>query len=297
MVSLPQSWIKKHHVKKGDEVDIEEREKHLRIEPPYMSHHVSSETTIDISSLHERVIRWFISSLHKLGYDIIKVRYATKEQRELLQELTRDLLLGFIISDETEHSCTLRSISTDLDEELEPVLRRAFLVTLALADESLQAFHAGPGVDFQKLLELEKNNNQLTNFCERILNKKTVLREQARMFLYVIAWNLEKIADDYKYICQAAMHAPKALSTDVLAVYGLVNEQLRDYYALFYKFSLEGFAPLVQRKEEIATKIKSARLKNTGMDLEILRHLHDLSVKLSDFSSSMIPFHHLQALP
>lgn len=282
-ITLPFKWAKQHNLAAGDEVAVEEHGQELVIrghgEP------VSSRISIDVSSLNERTIRWLLSGLHKGGYDEIEILYAKKEVIPLIHELVKDLLLGFAIMEQTDRRCVLRMLAKDSSEEFDATLRRAFLVTLSMADTLLDLLRQKKFKELKDILALEKTNNQLTNFCERILNKNLYEGNKGTHFLYVIAWNLEKIADDYKYLCQECA-ALSFISSDTLSFLEEVNKQLKAYYELMYKFDPNTLTQLGAKRKELVTRMSNC-LREKHKDALVLSYLISLVLKCEDFSTSL----------
>ena len=75
--------------------------------------------------------------------------------------------------------------------------------------------------------EKELLNNQLTNFCERLVNKH---RFEKSVFQYIIIWNLEKICDNYKYIINELEKKNKN-NTDIKAKLH-ISKELIDIFEL-----------------------------------------------------------------
>ena len=155
-------------------------------------------------------------------------------------------------------------------------------MTLALADQSLEFIKQKKFDELKGLIELEKTNNQLTNFCERILNKKGLDEPIKTNFLYVIMWNLEKIGDDYKYICEHS--AAKKISKSTIELYDRVNKLLRNYYELFYKFDVQKLSNLSDDFRKLSKDIEV--LLSRGEDAIVLSHLYHVALKTVDFSAS-----------
>src|SRR5574341_1820119 len=241
VVSLPTDWVKQWGIKKGEEIDVLEKGPRLIVstaEPRQLR-----KKGIDVSSASERTLRWLLSSLHKKGYDEIEVHTENPEHAIIIDQLLKDLFLGFAVVHCSGSQCVVRSLSKELDDQLDVIVRRAFLVTLAMAEQSLQMSKQKNVSELQHVLDLEKTNNQLTNFCERILNKRGLDDPVKTSFLYVIMWNLEKIADEYKYICEH-IAKKKKIGKETTELFEKVNGLLRKYYELFYKFDIERLSQL-----------------------------------------------------
>jgi phosphate uptake regulator len=281
VLSLPNDWVKQWGIKKGDELDVTETGP--RLIASTSEYRPLKKGQVDVSNASERTLRWLLSSLHKKGYDEIEVRSENPLHAVLIDQLLKDLFLGFAVVHRSGASCLIRSLAKELDDQLQVIVRRAFLVTLALADQSLEAIKQKKFGELKGFLELEKTNNQLTNFCERILNKKGLAEPVKTNFLYVIMWNLEKIGDDYKYICEH-LSANKKISKNSVELYDRVNKLLRSYYELFYKFDVEKLSVLSDEFKKLSRDIEAALSK--GEDAIVLSHLYHVALKTVDFSAS-----------
>ncbi|MBS3124803.1 hypothetical protein J4211_00935, partial [Candidatus Woesearchaeota archaeon] len=135
-----------------------------------------------------------------------------------------------------------------------------------------------------ELSSLEKNNNQLTNFCQRILNKRGNPDPTKTTFLYVITWNLEKIADEYKYLGRC-IAAHKNIGKQTLALLSQTNKLLREYYELFYSFDLERLTRLAMNYKQLHQEIESLMTKEDPLPLSYLSHI---VLKIADFSPSTV---------
>ncbi len=281
VISLPTDWVKQWSIKKGEEVDVIEKGPRLIVstaEPRQLR-----KKGIDVSNASERTLRWLLSSLHKKGYDEIEIHTENPEHAIIIDQLLKDLFLGFAVVHCSGSQCVVRSLSKELDDQLDVIVRRAFLVTLALAEQSLQMAKSRKFEELHHILDLEKTNNQLTNFCERILNKRGLDEPVKTSFLYVIMWNLEKIADEYKYICEQ-LAKKKKVSVETAVLFEKVNGLLRKYYELFYSFNIERLSALSDEYKIIKEQVEKAMIKNE--DAVILSHLHHITLKTADFSAS-----------
>ena len=137
VISLPSKWVKQYSVKKGDELEIEELGNQLLIKTSSSQTEIK-KIAINIENLNERTLRLIMSALHKLGYDEINLFYETSKLSNAIQDIIKNLLLGFVVIDQTNKKCILKSVSSDLDTEFDSTLRRAFLVSLSLANSSLE---------------------------------------------------------------------------------------------------------------------------------------------------------------
>ncbi|MCP3683020.1 MAG: phosphate uptake regulator PhoU [bacterium] len=284
VVSLPSKWAAISNIKKGDEVNIEEQGKRLIISSEGISH--TEKISIDVKDMNERVIRWVLAAVHKSGYDEIEILYQKPEVVRLLDEIVKNLFMGFAIIEQTEKRCVLRSVAKDQESEFDAALRRAFLVTLSMGDSVLDYIKKGNMKGLKELINLEKTNNQLTNFCERIINKKGHEDYKKSSFYYITAWNLEKVCDNYKYICDFLSDSDSAIKKEVLTIFERTNKYLRSYYTLFYRFDVKELVALSKEGAAIEDEARKLFRRVSSREAVVVSMLITLVSNAADFSAS-----------
>ncbi len=286
VVSLPSKWVKKYGIKKGDELEVTDRSSSIVFSTQSQSD--LKKTSIDITNTNERTLRWLLSSLHKKGYDEIELFYDDNNKPPIIQELIKDLFIGFAIVHQSNKRCVVRAISQERDNEFENILRRAWRVTISMADSVLEYIEQDRQKQLKELITLEKTNNQLTNFCERMLNKKGHLDHTKTCFYYVIAWNLEKVCDDYKYICELMSENKTKVSKDSIIFLKETNNFLREYYDTFYAFDLNKLNELSTNKKTLVAKGHKLISLKKGPEATMINYLTNAIIKIADFSASTI---------
>lgn len=286
VVSLPSKWVRKYSVKKGDEVNLVENGNEVIIQahsetPEY------KKITISLNGAQERIARWTLSALHKKGYDEIEVLFDDDKFLDILDDLLKNLFLGFAIVRQSKKTCTIKSISKEQTGEFSNILRRAFYVTIDFAKSARDALAKGDKETLARLVKLEKTNNQLTNFCQRIINKG--LHTKDPTFYYVIAWNLEKVADDYKYICEDLQDSEEvAIGQDIISYWDDVIVYLEAFMQLFYKFDMGVINGLDVTRKELISRGKLL-IRGASKDERILVfHLLGNVMKIADFHATTI---------
>ncbi|MFH1917397.1 MAG: AbrB/MazE/SpoVT family DNA-binding domain-containing protein [Nanoarchaeota archaeon] len=290
VVSLPSKWAKAANVKKGDEVEIEEKGRDLLLKTSGEAEEM--KITLDAKGMSEQVFRWCISSLHKQGYDEIEITYNKKEYQEWTNDLVKNLLLGFVITSHNPNRIIVRRISQDMESEFETSLRRAFYVTINLGEELVTLLKKKQYNQIIDLLPLEKTNNQLTNFCERLLNKKGHPRAKKTCFYYCIVWNIEKICDEYRDICRFfAKHEHAKYSKELINMIESSVLFLKEYVKVLYDFNMENLDDLHKERREFMTRVEAAFVKKGVEEQIILGKIMGIVGKIDDFSASTISIH------
>lgn len=290
VVSLPSDWAQKYGVSKGSSLNLDIDGSKIIINPTSKNYKSSQKIAeIDVSNVEERVVRWLLSCLHKKGYDEIHVNFNDPAVLSIINELIKDLFVGFTIVSQTERRCIIKSISMDIDSDFEAVMRRAFQVSLQMGEQVLLCLRQGNMSQLIGLISMEHMNNQLTNFCERLLNKGGYKEYENTCFMYVIVWNLEKVCDNYKYICSflsVQENYPAKIRPELLDFFEETNKLFRQYYELFYKFDILGLNSLSNRKSDLENMFRNLLVNASTSEAVIISYLMDIVNHIMDFSAS-----------
>jgi len=289
VVSLPSKWARNYGVKKGAEIDVEERGQQI----VYSTEKESDieKIQVDVSKLDAEVVRrWLLPSLHKAGYDEIEIIYDDDSLLKTIQETVTDMFIGFAIVEQTKKRCVVRVVAKEQEKEFDVLLRRTFLVTKSLGQSIVEYLQEGKAKDLKDLLSLEKTNNQLTNFCERILNKKGFKSFRRTCFAYVVVWNLEKICDDYKQICNFLSQSDnsKIKLKNMVNLLENCNNFFNSYYELFYKFNMDDLGKLNTRRHDLDKEFLLFLKKSNRQEAFVINVLQNFVTRLSDLSASYI---------
>lgn len=288
VVSLPSKWVQKYNVRKGDEIELEERGRDILLKT--QSEPESRRIEFDTRGKNSKILAWTMSALYKTGYDEIEFIYDSPQTIAQIQQALKDYFVGFVIINQTKGRCTIKSISKDSEEEFEATLRRAFLVTITLGENLSEALRSADMESIKSLLSLEKTNNQLTAFCERLLNRVGHKNAPKTIFYYVLAWNLEKVCDDYKYICGHIIDNldRPSQAKEIIHYLDEANRFLKDFYELFYKFEPDRLLKLSENAKSLSEKGEALLESSRGKNSRLISLLLDMVSKIADFVPSTI---------
>lgn len=280
LVSLPRKWAIEHGVKKGDEIDVKEEGNRIIISTDSFSEKEKRE--IDVSNLEPMILRCIVS-LYKKGIDEVKVIFNKPELISSVQKVIGKEAVGFEVIDQGKDYCIIKHVSGEL-EDFDPVLRRTFLLLLSMANRSYDAIKEGKFDQLQNIAFLEEANNRFTTSCRRFLNKKGYKNPRIIGPLYYIVEDLENLADQYKYLC---MHLYKLkgkkikIDRNILEVYRRVNELLKSYYEIFYKFDDKKISFMGKERKELVEKIfKLIKTNKDPSNFIMLHYLMTITQKI-----------------
>lgn len=291
VVSLPTSWVNTNQLEKGDELDVSITDSGLLIQPPFVQRQIK-KVSVDIRNISERVLRWQISSLHKQGYDEIEILHYDEDQEKVLADLVEHLFVGFMVKERSSLRIVVGQVAVIDDKQFDTTLRQAFRQLEQTSKDIILAFEDNDATLLKKIIVAEQENNKLTNLCERLLNK-SLEQKQKGHFWYVIAWNLEKVVDSYKYIAQYFLDALIAPKKDVFNIFKKLSDMVHAINVLFYEFSFEKLVVLSEQKKLLEKKVLHLLSQKddffTSTHERILVHYaHMIILQLTDFSASTI---------
>jgi phosphate uptake regulator len=276
MVSLPSDWAKRFKVTKGDELEMEERGRSLLITT--RREFAISSTEVNVDDLEPMIMRTF-AALYKAGYDEIKVTfsdsaYSNPKNVVGIQHALRNEISSFEIVEQGKNHCIVKNIEGTLEEGFEPILRRTFMLLLTMAEDSLRAIKDGDLEDLNRLRSLEESNNRLTTFCRRLLSKQGYRDHKKIQFIYHIIEELERIADQYKYLFDYLLlpaNKKLKLSKETLHYYEQTNRMLRLYYELFYTFDKKTLVALARLRKHLMDDV-NGRIEHAGRKDVVVMH-------------------------
>ncbi len=288
-VSLPSKWVRGNNIRKGDELNVEEAGNILRIYSGE-EHLLTKKTKVDFSDMDWGAIHSIMSVLHKSGYDEIEITFKNPRTVRIIQERINSMLMGYEIIEQKGNLCVVKNVSGDHLSELNALIRRIFLISLSLAKNSLEEIKKDRNDKLKELLILEKTNNKLTNYCQRLLNKKPYKNEKT-IYTYLIIWLAESICDDYRDIINIILNKPNfKMNPAVQEIYAEVNNLFESYYHFFYNYS---------DKELMRTRLKIKSLKQKLLETKfnpcekpLRAYLFSIINRIFDCLGSTVGMHH-----
>ncbi|MGE0793042.1 MAG: AbrB/MazE/SpoVT family DNA-binding domain-containing protein [Candidatus Woesearchaeota archaeon] len=290
VISLPSNWISLNELKKGDEIDISILDNKLLLSPLNKKPEIK-QITIDIKGISERILRWEIASLHKQGYDEIIITSYNEEQVKTIEDLIDNLFIGFIIKQKTNLKLIIGQIAVTDANEFDSALRRTFRQLITMSEEMYESIKNQDNLLLLNQINLEHENNKLTNFCCRLLNKNLREKEDGH-FWYMLAWNLETIGDSFKYIAKHYKVKIPKVSNKLLKFIQEVNNYLKLYYECFYNFSFNKLVEANDIKIKLEEDFINLLENSPKEELVLLHNYHMILTETTDFSGSMIALRH-----
>jgi phosphate uptake regulator len=281
-ISLPADWIKKFNLKVGDELDINEVGNKIEIS----TEKAMGESKIELDA---EKFGFFtkneLGHLYFLGYDEITIVFKNKDILNQIKDRLPDLI-GYEIIDQTEKKIIIKSISSGLEGEFDNILRKVFLILKQMADNVYDALKNKEFARLKQIREMEGLNNRFTAFLNRIIAKKGYKKHDRSLQAYDMIQNLERVADEYKYICDDLKDNKKPIDKDVLDLLNKINDYYKLLYEIFYKFDPEKKIAIYNDRK--ALKNKATEFLKSGKETILSAHLVSLLEKLYNTAGSYL---------
>lgn len=258
MAAIPSTWVQKHKLKKGDALEFSEVENKLIITSTNEIYERKTEIHLPSSSIE--VVWRMVQPVYTSGYDEVKIYYNDNKAIENINRSVQ-LLIGFEIIETKKDYILIKSISKNLDEEFEVILRRTFIILnqmISLMNNFMENKEKGL---LHEIDTLEQTLNKYTLFLKRIINRTGY---KFPHYMYLIITFLELTGNHIHYLYR--YFKKNNLKIEIEAKKGM--KQIEDYYSkvydLFYNFNNEKFKVLAEEQPHFKwfEKIKDFEIRS-----------------------------------
>lgn len=285
LVSLPRKWCKLQNIKKGDELNVEEKGSKVIITTE--SKFDIEKTDIDVSDLGV-MGRRTVAAAYKAGFDELRIKYSTTEELKAIQDVIKDSCIGFEVVEQGKNYILVRKISDAIFGEFDVVLRRSFLFLISLAKDGLDAIQRQDKNTLNNIILMDLNLNKFTDFCRRILNKQGHPKFKRAAPVYHIIEMLEKIGDEYKEIHKFFVQNPFKPNKDLVQLYMQINKFVEDFYELFYKFDTDKLKKFNTSKDHVDKLLLEAIPKTKKEHLPVIHRLSNVTARTFDLNGALL---------
>lgn len=281
LISLPRTWAKKYNVKKGDELEVEEKGNKVEISTDISIK--PDKITINVDNLDRSSIMYFIRGAYRRGYETIEIvfnkdvayHYREKKDAKIISIIHEEVnrLVGVEVIQQKENFCVIKDISTVSFKEFDNILRRVFRLFL---DASQDMFDGIKKDDFILIETIEEKHNSITKFISyalRLLNRNGFPESYKNSILYTIIVLMDKITDVLKYAGRDIVHYKLKLSKPSISLIEKVYKSYERYYRFFYKYSKEDVVVMYKNRDEIMTKFRALKNKLSKDELLVLNDI------------------------
>ncbi|MBW2970321.1 AbrB/MazE/SpoVT family DNA-binding domain-containing protein [Candidatus Woesearchaeota archaeon] len=296
LISLPRKWALSHNIKKGDELDIIEKESQLIIQTPKSKN--SSNITVEIQNLDRDSIMFLIRALYKNGYDEITIKFEnslcdnfrTKEKMKIIDVIRSEIsrLNGVELFTQKENYCVIRNISEDTTRAFDSMLKRLFM----LASETMQDLIEGYERNDAALLEtIQKKHDVVTKFtvyCQRLLNKIEDSQFKRNELVFHILEIIDTIMDLLKYNSRKILKDKVKASAKSVKVCKAIHKSFNMYVELFYNFDMEKIYELNKNRYSVLRELSELQNKIHKDEFSIISNMSQILEYVLGLTNSSI---------
>lgn len=167
VLSIPIEWVKKHGLKKGDGLDVEQDIGKITISTEGIK---PTKKAIAMEYSKEQLIKTY-----QLGYDEIKI--TGKFNMQEIESVLNNFMPGFEIMHSGKGFCRIECISEISPKDIDTLIRKAFLLLSNISPKD----------------ELRKHSITRTiNLCKRCISRKGYSNFQESLVMYNLLCEIEK---------------------------------------------------------------------------------------------------------
>lgn len=294
IVSLPSAWVKRYGIRKGDELDIEERGTIVTIST---EKGMDLQTTeLDVSGLDRTSIMYAIRSCYRMGYQEIIVKFSnptcthfrTKKEYSVTSIIQQEInrLVGVEIIQQRPNQVTIRDISGNSPHEFDTIMRRVFILLIDATEDFVSGAAKFDKVMLENVENTHDNVTKFASYCLRLLNKSGYHDYKKTAYLYHIVATLDKIMDIVKYSARDVLAFDEKPSKEAAEVLAWINESLKRYYEFYYKYDANHITTLSANRDKVKCRIRSLLKKIKEEDILLISNMEYIQELLLDLTEA-----------
>ena len=246
-ITIPSSWVKQHHLKPHDEVDLEESKGALCIRT--QARLPTKCIEIQLQSNNDTYISAIFRNLYINGYDEIKIALAEKTIIAISRAI--DPLIGYEIIEQDKSSCTVKDISLGTNTEYENLIRKLFYTVFEMQDVISRTFIQRKREDDAMIEELSNQASKFACFSRRILFKSDFYKDEKGLAKYMIINFIHMIARDYQWMYEHVINHTKKTASTTRQFHSKVAAYLHDMFDAYCKQDIEKVNVLLDNRGSI----------------------------------------------
>lgn len=268
VVTIPTSWLERNHLKKGDDIELEERQRNIIISPTTMTAEKKQPYFLDVTDKDHFYTMRKLTMLYRLGYDEIHISSANKyithlkkrkqiSLKQFLSELT-PRFIGMEIISEKETVIILKCFTAFSKEETQGIQRRIFLLLKEFMEK----------INNKETFEEQEAHDQVVKFINyhlRILHLDLDLHYKEKQLLYSFFTIQDKISDCLRHCAQEVKQ--NKITEETLQTLKEIFDFYNELYLLFYQFEKKQQQELIKKRYLLLAKIKEKRRSVQDMKL------------------------------
>ncbi len=272
-ITLPSKWVKNNCINAGQEINIEEKGTSLYLTPSIITQ--KEKTNLDISEF-DVALEKVIYSIYKKGYDEIELYSSNPKLLNDVQRIILKLAIGLEIVSHSKNSCIVKSLVEINASEFDPIMRRTFVLLHSMEEGILNSMINKDIQSLRTFRDMEGMNNRYTGFCRRLLNKYGYADQKNEKLVYCLIEFLEKIHDEYKFLCDFFIENDKELekiTKENIQIFKRVSLLSRAIEKLYYKFEIKDYLQIYRERKDILKDINCLYPKQKSPNSILLHYL------------------------
>ena len=289
-LTLPKQWIEQVQLQEKDEVTIEEQDLKLIIStqtgPKPKKRVTLTFTNEDLLEIKPyRWIQRLYSIYYKQGIDEIIFKSKNQDILKYTEERTSNFI-GFEVINRGKDFIEIKDVVGGASQEFPTILNRAFLIINILADESFALIEKKDFVQLAQLLNIEKTNGKLTDYCKRLLAKDNFPNHNQEKYYYALITENERLADQFKYIIEHITKNKVTLSPATKNAYQRINQLVHLFYESFCKYNPEKLKDIARERDVLTATLKDLMVKVPKKEIFITHCLLNITIALYEISEA-----------
>lgn len=285
MVSLPSKWVKKNDLKKGQDIQIIEKDDYVKISSKGIDAE-KKKTEIDVDSIEDAPLRVLLAGLYRAGYDEIKLRFKQRAPVANIQKVI-DSLFGYEVNFTHETECVINSIIDDSSDLVEDMINKLFLNSKMMFDLVFE-----DKINKEDVISLKANCQKIRDYCQRMISILRFNKDKSYDY-YVFAYNLERIPriSLFSMLLYIIKNKPKLTDTELLkSTKGYLDKLHKLFLKKDFIKAKEFYNELNQLVLEGRMDGRLEILKDKNVDPTIGYVCFEITEKLFGLSSRIINF-------
>ncbi|MBN2421785.1 hypothetical protein JXB41_01045 [Candidatus Woesearchaeota archaeon] len=166
------------------------------------------------------------------------------------------------------------------------ILRRIFLLLKEAAESLLEGIMNHDNNLIRAIEEKHDNITKFVSYCLRLLNKYGYPDVKKTCFYYHIIASLDKIADILKYNAREILDYKGKISNATIKIWEQINQSIRGYYNLFYKYDLGIVEQLSKNRDYVKTLIKKEKKDISKEEMALINNMKQILEIILDLTEA-----------
>ncbi|MFO8016098.1 MAG: AbrB/MazE/SpoVT family DNA-binding domain-containing protein [Candidatus Woesearchaeota archaeon] len=265
IISLPSKWAKRYGIKRGDELEVQDKGNYLLISTENQQQ--SGKVSADITGLDRTSILFLIRSLYKTGYEEIKLTFRNQstqhkrlgKERTVISVIHEEVnrLTGLEVVQQREDLCVIKALSVMSYEEYDSTLRRVFLMLLDATSDLIKGAENNDNLALKTIQEKHDTITKFLAFCVRVLNTKGHEDRMKNIFANQILADIDKVLDVLKNVSRTMIELKPKVSRGSADIMRDIENIIKEFHEFFYRYDNEKITRIFDLRDDIPKRLKS----------------------------------------